>query len=187
MNRRLWLDATIGESGSGGGSRAKYKSAHMKRNFTTEEAKCMYKHLSRDAAGVDLRGFFLAVDSYGGVVNRSHLAAETSTWQRSSTMKLQYQFYWQNADEDAGRLKWLSDFYSDLYSGPNVDSRYQGTAYPGKHYEGCYINYPDRDMLAYPFWPQLYYGDQELYPFLQSVKRKYDPNNVFHHAMSIRA
>jgi FAD/FMN-containing dehydrogenase len=40
-------------------------------------------------------------------------------------------------------------------------------------------------MLAYPFWPQLYYGDQ-LYAFLQGVKRRYDPNNIFHHAMSVR-
>ncbi len=41
-------------------------------------------------------------------------------------------------------------------------------------------------MLAYPYWPQLYYGDQGLYPFLQGVKRRYDPNNIFHHAMSVR-
>jgi N-acylhexosamine oxidase len=40
-------------------------------------------------------------------------------------------------------------------------------------------------MLAYPFRPQLYYGDQ-LYAILQGVKRRYDPNNIFHHAMSVR-
>ena len=40
-------------------------------------------------------------------------------------------------------------------------------------------------MLAYPYWPQLYYGDR-LYSFLQDVKRRYDPNNIFHHAMSVR-
>jgi FAD/FMN-containing dehydrogenase len=32
----------------------------------------------------------------------------------------------------------------------------------------------------------LYYGEGELYPFLQDVKRRYDPNNIFHHSMSIR-
>jgi FAD/FMN-containing dehydrogenase len=42
-------------------------------------------------------------------------------------------------------------------------------------------------MLAHAFWPQLYYGDQGLYALLQQVKRRYDPNNVFHHAMSVRA
>ncbi|CCF95888.1 MULTISPECIES: FAD-binding protein [Ralstonia solanacearum species complex] len=39
---------------------------------------------------------------------------------------------------------------------------------------------------AYPFWPQLYYGNGDLYAFLQRVKRRYDPNNIFHHAMSVR-
>jgi hypothetical protein len=186
MTRRLWLDATIGDGGGEGSGRAKYKSAYMKRNFTRDEAKRIYRHMTRDVHGVDLQGFYLAVDSYGGAVNRPQMAEETSIWQRSSIMKLQFQSYWRDAEDDAGRLKWLKDFYSDLYSGPEVDPRYKSTPYPGEHYEGCYINYPDSDMLAYPFWPQLYYGDQGLYPFLQSVKRRYDPNNVFHHAMSIR-
>ncbi len=186
MSRRLWLDATIGDGGGEGNGRAKYKSAYMKTNFTVEEAKCMYKQLTRDVPGVEMRGFVLAIDSYGGAVNRSQLAEETSIWQRSSIMKLQFQSYWQNAEDDAGRLKWLRDFYSDLYSSTKADPRYASTPYPSEHYEGCYINYPDSDMLAYSFWPQLYYGDQGLYPFLQSVKRRYDPNNVFHHAMSVR-
>jgi hypothetical protein len=133
-----------------------------------------------------LKGFVPAIDSYGEAINRSQLAEETSSWQRASIMKLQFQSYWKNPEDDAGRLKWLKDFYSDLYSGSTVDPRYASTPYPGEHYEGCYINYPDSDMLAYQFWPQLYYGDQGLYPFLQSVKRRYDPNNIFHHAMSVR-
>jgi len=186
MSRRLWLDATIGGGGAEGSGRAKYKSAYMKTNFTAEEAKCIYKHMTRDVPGVDLRGFFLAIDSYGGAINHSHLTDETSSWQRSSIMKLQFQSYWQNPEDDAGRLKWLKEFYGDIYSGSKADSRYAATPYPNEHYEGCYINYPDSDMLEYSFWPQLYYGDQGLYPFLQSVKRRYDPNNVFHHAMSVR-
>jgi FAD/FMN-containing dehydrogenase len=41
-------------------------------------------------------------------------------------------------------------------------------------------------MLAYPFWPELYYGETGLVPVLKAVKQRYDPNNIFHHAMSIR-
>jgi hypothetical protein len=78
----------------------------------------------------------------------------------------------------------MREFYTDLYS-QHVDSRYAGTPYPNEYYEGCYINYPDSDMLAYAFWPQVYYGTGDLYPFLQQVKRRYDLNNIFHHKMSV--
>src|SRR4051812_15469021 len=185
LTRRLWLDATVEGSGSSS-SRAKYKSTYMKGNFSAAEAKCIYKHLKRTIPGVDLRGSILAVDSYGAAVNRAELIAETSICQRSSIMKLQFMSFWKNSEDDAGRLGWMSDFYRDLYSTDLVPSQYAGTPYPGKHYEGCYINYPDKDMLAYPFWPQLYYGDGDLYPFLQAVKQRYDLHNVFHHAMSVR-
>lgn len=185
LTKKLWLDATINAGGSGS-QRAKYKSTYMKENFTADEAKCIYKHLKRSIPGTDLRSSILAVDSYGGATNRASLVSETSAPQRSSVLKLQYQSYWHEAKDDAGRLQWMRDFYTDLYSGENVPAPYKGTPYPGKHYDGCYINYPDADMLAYSFWPQLYYGEGELYPFLQDVKAKYDPHNVFHHAMSVR-
>ena len=185
LSRSLWFDATV--NGDGGmRSRAKYKSTYMKENFTPAEAKCIYRHLKQPLPGVKVSRSVLAVDSYGGATNRSDLMAETSVPQRSSTMKLQFQAYWNDAQQDSAHLHWMSHFYTDLYSGENVPKRFAGTPYPGKHYEGCYINYPDKDMLAYPFWPQLYYGDGDLYPFLQGVKQQYDPHNIFHHAMSVR-
>ena len=186
VDRMLWLEATVGDSGSGHSGRAAYKSCYMKQNFTPAEAKCIYKHLTRTIPGVDLRGSVMAVDTYGGAVNKQGKAEGTSVWQRASIMKVQFQQYWDHADEDAGRLQWMRDFYTDLYS-QQVEPKYAGTPFPNEYYEGCYINYPDSDMLAYPFWPQVYYGTQDLYPFLQQVKRRYDSNNIFHHKMSIRA
>lgn len=185
MSLGSWYEATV-RGGVGGGTRAKYKSCYMKRTFTSAEARTIYKHLTKEIPGVELSGI-LAVDSYGGAVNRPELAGVTSIPQRASVMKLQFQTYWQNPADDDVRLKWMHDFYSDLYSGPDVDDQHKGTPYWNQQYEGCYINYPDADMLAYPFWPQLYYGDQGLYPFLQGVKKRYDPNNIFHFSMSVRA
>jgi FAD binding domain/Berberine and berberine like len=185
ITRAPWLNATI-SGGIGGGHRGKYKSSNMKRNFTSTEARCIYKHLTRDMPGVDLQGSILACDSYGGAINRPEMITETSIPQRSTTMKLQFQTYWSSPEDDAARQQWMSDFYTDLYSGTDAHPDYKGTPYPNDSYEGCYINYPDKDMLAYSYWPQLYYGEQDLYPFLQSVKRRYDPNNIFHHSMSIR-
>ena len=187
MTRHDWLGATAMNAGGPGGTRGKYKSTYMKRRFTSSEIQCIYKHMTRTIPGADLRGSMVAIDSYGGAINRKGLAEATAVHQRSSVLKLQYQSYWRDEQNDADHLTWITDFYREMYTGPHVDSRYSGTPYPGDRYEGCYINYPDKDMLAYPFWPQLYYGDRGLYSFLQGVKRRYDPNNVFHHAMSIRA
>ena len=186
MARYDWLLAVETDIGGGGSSRAKYKSVYMKRGFTAAEAQCMYKHMTRTINGADLRGSMVEIDSYGGATNRKNLVDETAVAQRSSVIKLQYQTYWREEKDDDAHLTWIRDFYGEMYSTSDVDARYRTTPYPGDRYDGCYINYPDKDMLAHPFWPQLYYSDQGLYPFLQVVKRRYDPNNVFHHAMSIR-
>jgi hypothetical protein len=188
MNLSPWLSATVhGGGGRGGVERLKYKSCYMKRNFSVAETVCFYKHLNRKVPGASMRGAMVLIDAFGGATNRKELIEETAVTQRSSVMKLQFLSSWIDPKEDAAHIGWMQDFYTDLYSGPDADPNHKGTPYPNDHYEGCYINYPDKDMLQYSFWPQLYYGNKDLYPFLQSVKRRYDPNNVFHHAMSVRA
>ncbi len=183
-----WLEETVGRGSGGSGgygtTRGKYKSCYMKKNFTTPELKRMYAWLTRDIPDVNT-GCIIAVDSYGGAANKAHLAGETAVPQRSSVMKLQYQMYWQNPAEDEVRLKYFNDMYTDIYSA-NVQDKYAGTPWHGEYYDGCYINYPDADMIKYTFWPELYYGTAGLYPFLQHVKKKYDPNNIFHNSMAVR-
>ncbi|HEY9138666.1 MAG TPA: BBE domain-containing protein, partial [Terriglobus sp.] len=184
-----WLEATVGRNSGGksgyGTTRGKYKSCYMKQNFTEAELKRMYAWLTRDIPDVNTL-CVIAVDSYGGAVNQRSLASQTAVSQRSSIMKLQYQMYWQNPAEDEARLKYFDDMYTDIYSA-NVQGKYAGTPFHGPYYEGCYINYPDADMARYNFWPELYYGVGGLHPFLKSVKKKYDPHNIFHNSMSIRA
>ncbi len=48
------------------------------------------------------------------------------------------------------------------------------------------MNYRDSDIVRYADRPELYYGRDGLYAFLQQVKKKYDPNNVFHSSMSVQ-
>ena len=184
MTRVFWADTEAAGGVRRGFSRSKYKSTYMKKNFTAYEAKVFYKHLTRLIPGVDLSRSVVEIDSYGGAINRKEMLKKTVAFQRSSIIKLQFMTFWTNPAEDEGHNTWVRDFYKDLYSSPEVDAAHQGTPFPGENYEGCYINYPDKDMLDYAYWPELYYGPN--YEFLQQIKRKYDPNNVFHHAMSIR-
>lgn len=185
MAKNPWITAASDGSGNGigGGSRAKYKSAYMKKAFTEAEALALYKMLTDDRS----RGLIVAVDSYGGATNNPERASDTSIPQRSSVMKLQYQSYWQDASEDEFRLKGIRDTFTAAYSTPVADQAHLGTPYPNDHYEGCYMNYPDVDMTKYDDWRDLYYGTGELYPLLQRVKKTYDPHNIFHHTMSVRA
>jgi hypothetical protein len=185
VTRHNWLDANVTNNASTE-QRRKHKSTYMKRSFTPAESACFYKYLNQMPAGVDLSHATVLIDSFGGEANKAGMLEETSTAQRASVMKMQFIVSWSELKDEAGNLKWIDDFYTELYSGADADPKHRGTPYPGDRYEGCYINYPDVDMLRYDYWPQLYYGGNGLYPFLQSVKRRYDPNNIFHHAMSIR-
>lgn len=188
FNQRPWIEAMIGDGGGpyfNSDTRAKYKSCYMKQNFTTEEAKRLHHHLTRQIDGINMN-FVVTVDSYGGRANDTALINETALPQRSSCMKLQFQMYWRDPAEDAPRLKFYDEMYSDVYAA-NVAAPYAGTPYPNDHYEGCYINYPDVDMLRYPFWQELYFGTGGLCDLLRDVKRTYDPHNVFHHSMTVRA
>lgn len=180
----MWIDSTIEGYQY---QRAKYGSCYMRRDFTDYEVGAFYKHLTRWLPGVDLTDAMVQIDSYGGQVNVPARREDTAVWARESVMKLQWEVYWTDPQQDGGHLQWKRDFYTELYSGPNVAAPHQGAPYPNELYEGCYINYPDVDMLAHPWWPQLYYGTGDVVPLLRSVKRRYDPNNIFHHAMSIRA
>ena len=180
---RPWLDATLADGGSGGGSRAKYKSAYMKQTFTPEECAAIWRYLK--STDTNAPSAILAIDSYGGAVNRPERGADTAIAQRSSILKLQWMCYWREASQDADRLKLMDDFFTAVYTGPHVPPEFQGTPM-GPRFEGCYMNYADADMLRYTYWPLLFYGTGGLYPFLQKVKQQYDPNNIFHSSMSIR-
>jgi FAD/FMN-containing dehydrogenase len=181
---RPWLDAAIGGGASGGFIRAKYKSAYMKQTFVPAEAQAIYRFFS--SGSLAAKSSVVSIDSYGGAINRPHLAAETAIAQRSSIMKLQWQCYWHDQAEDAEHLRGMDEFFTSVYTGSHVDQAHQGTPW-GDRYEGCYLNYADCDMLRYPWWPQLFHGRGDLYPFLQQTKAQYDPNNIFHHAMSVRS
>ncbi|QNI35566.1 FAD-dependent oxidoreductase [Edaphobacter albus] len=193
LNKLSWIDAN---SPSGGFRRPpgqpqlkfrhKYKSSYMKHGFTKEEAAIFYKHLNRTIPGVDLKGCVVLSDSFGGAVNKKQMLEETSLVQRESVLKCQFIASWTDPAQDAGHAQWIRDLFTELYGKSTAGAKYNGTPFWSDQYEGCYINYPDADMLQYDYWPQLYYGTGELYPFLQKVKKKYDPNNIFHHAMSIR-
>lgn len=125
----------------------------------------------------------LELFGYGGQVNTVRPGA-TAVAQRDAVLKADFHTIWTDEADDAANLTWVRDFYRDVYQDTG------GVPVSGRNCDGSYINYPDTD-LADPAWntsgvpwTTLYYKDN--YPRLQRVKARWDPRNVFHHALAVQ-
>jgi aclacinomycin oxidase len=107
----------------------------------------------------------------------------TASAQRGSIFDMACNTGWVDPQDAEKNLAWVRAFYRDLFAESG------GVPTPGDAYEGGFINHPDTD-LADPAmntsgvpWHTLYY--KENYPRLQKIKSRWDPRNVFRHALSI--
>ena len=170
-----------GEPGDQFNRRYKIKAAYLRRGYGADQLAAIYRNLTNDT-GNGSSGMLLV--GYGGQV-RSVPSGATAVAQRDVIMKAVFQNIWLDESEDAASVAWVRNLYRDVYAATG------GVPVPNDANDGSYINYPDAD-LADPAWntsgvpwPALYYKDN--YPRLRQVKARWDPRNVFHHALSIRA
>jgi FAD/FMN-containing dehydrogenase len=175
-----WLPLTTwpgtGEPGDATTRRYKIKAGYLRRAFTDAQLATIWRYLN-DPAGSS--GASMLLVGYGGQVNTVAPDA-TATFRRDAVLKVVYGTTWADDADDDANLAWIRAFYHDVYAatgGAPVE-------------DGSYINYPDND-LADPAWntsgvpwSALYYGDN--YPRLQRIKARWDPRDVFRHALSIR-
>jgi aclacinomycin oxidase len=178
-----WLHMTTwpgdGEGGDKVTRRYKLKAGYLRRSLTDAQLAAVYANLT-NSTGTPGGGMLLI--GYGGQVQAVPSGA-TAVAQRDVIMKTVYQASWQSESDDAAQLAWVRAFYRDVYAATG------GVPVPNDVSDGSYINYPDVD-LADPAWntsgvpwSTLYYKDN--YPRLQQVKARWDPRDVFRHALSI--
>jgi aclacinomycin oxidase len=181
--RLPWLHPTTwpgtGEAGNVITRRYKNKAGDLRRSFTEGQIATIYRYLT-DGSTNPTRGILFF--GYGGQVNAVPPGA-TADPHRDAVMKTVFQTIWADQSDDAANLAWIRDFYRDVYTGTG------GVPVPDQVNAGAYINYPDND-LADPAWNTsgvrwhtLYYGAN--YPRLQQAKARWDPRNVFHHALAV--
>jgi hexose oxidase len=173
-------------NGSGANQRGKYKSAYMRKPFPPEQVGAIYRQLQNIPAGLtlaDMTQSLLQVDTYGGRINIVDSAA-TAIPQRSSILKLQYQTYWTDEQQDEAHLQWIRDLYTSVYAAeggvPNPEKD------PTHNVDGCYYNYPDVDLnevVGDTGALKLYFGNN--LNRLIKTKQKWDPENYFNHRQSV--
>lgn len=160
--------------------KAKVKDAFFRKPLSDSQVATAYKYLT----GNDPVGGVLGMATYGGKINTVAPEATASN-QRDCILDVACNTGWADAAGEAASLAWLRSFYGELFKDTG------GVPVPNEQTGGCMINHPDSD-LADPQWNRsgvpwsaLYYNRN--YPRLQQVKAQWDPRNIFHHALSIRA
>jgi len=164
------------------GVSVKVKDALLKKPFTDAQTRVAYQYLTRD--DYDVMGGMLGFATYGGEINVVAPDA-TASVQRSAILDMACNTGWIDPKDADANLAWVRAFYRELFADTG------GVPTPNDAYDGAFINHPDVD-LADPAlnnsgvpWHTLYY--QSNYSRLQQIKARWDPRNIFHHALSIRA
>ena len=164
-----------------GGVSVKVKDALLKKRFTDHQIAVAHDYLTR--TDHDAMGGMLGLATYGGRINTVATDA-TAASQRGSILDTACTTGWVDPREEAKKLKWVRAFYRDLFAESG------GVPVPGEAYDGAFINHPDVDVADPALntsgvpWHTLYY--KENYQRLQRIKARWDPRDVFRHALSIR-
>jgi FAD/FMN-containing dehydrogenase len=159
----------------------KVKDALLRKRLTERQAAVAYDYLAR--TDHDVPGGMLGLVSYGGRVN-SLAPDATASAARDSILATSCTAGWGSPGDEERSLAWVRAFYRELYADTG------GVPVPGEACAGAMINHPDVDVADPAWntsgvpWHTLYYNDN--YPRLQRIKARFDPRNVFRHALSIR-
>ncbi len=102
--------------------------------------------------------------SLGGAVSKVPPAG-TAYFHREAGYIMQYITHWEADTEECPNISWVETLRQSML----------------RYVDGTYVNWPD---IFIKDWPCAYYGTN--YPELMRIKRKYDPENIFHFEQSIR-
>jgi hypothetical protein len=187
LARMSWLEFALNPlpdlfASPPGGVSVKVKDALVKKGFTDRQIGVAYDYLTR--TDHDVMGGMWGLATYGGRIN-TVARDSTASAQRDSILDIACTTGWLDPREEAKNMAWVRAFYRELFADTG------GVPVPSDAYSGAFINHPDTDLADPAFnksgvpWHTLYY--QENYPPLQRIKARWDPRNVFHHALSIRS
>ncbi|HEX5348580.1 MAG TPA: FAD-binding protein [Pseudonocardiaceae bacterium] len=178
-----WLTLTLTpDEYAGVSGRFKSKVAFLRTSWADEQITGLYRHLTDSDYQNPAAAVYLL--SHGGRINAVR-PADTAMPHRDAVLKAYWSVFWFDSREDDVHLRWIRDSYREVFADAG------GVPDPDAVYAGAFINYADADLVDPALntsgvpWHRLYYRDS--YSRLQQVKARWDPRNVFRHALSISA
>lgn len=186
-----WLHCQQTLNGSGPNQRGRYKSAYQTGIFTPTVLQAIWDTLTRNDPEKRLTQSLIQIQSFGGQINEASavIRRESSVAQRSSYLKWQPQCYWRDDSNasDQAHAQWIQGLFFAAFAN-------DGGVPVNAQFQGCYINYPDRDMLFIdgdpskglnPQWYKIFFPDLTIESRLRRTKQRWDPLNMFRNEMSV--
>jgi FAD/FMN-containing dehydrogenase len=160
--------------------RTKVKGAFLRSALDGSQIRTIVERLTSDDYG--WRGATAVFVSWGGQINALS-SQDTAVAERDSGALFSVASVWDDPGEDETHMTWARTLYRDVFAATG------GVPVPNDRTGGCYVNWPDPDLREAEWnesgvpWSELYYGGN--YERLQEAKRRWDPHQVFSHALSV--
>ncbi len=160
--------------------RSKTKGAFLRSGLARSQVRTIFERLTTD--DYRCRGAMAGFVSWGGKINALS-PQDTAAVERDAVALFSVGNFWADPDEDEMHLTWNRALYRDVFAATG------GVPVPNDWTGGCFVNWPDPDLLDQKWnrsgvpWSELYYGGN--YQKLQEAKRRWDPLQVFKHALSV--
>ncbi len=160
--------------------RSKIKGAFLRSALDGSQIRTIVDRLTSD--DYEWRGAMAGFVTWGGRINALS-PQDTAVAERDSVALFSVGNFWDNPEEDEKHLTWNRTLYRDVFAASG------GVPLPNERTGGCFINWPDPDLRDEAWnqsgvpWSELYYGSN--YKKLQEAKGRWDPHQVFKHALSV--
>ncbi|MCQ6556747.1 FAD-binding protein [Streptomyces sp. C10-9-1] len=176
-----WLKSVLGGVQWPGGARFKSKSTLLRKPWNDRQIGVLHDHLGRGGEEFATAAVYLTF--LGGRINAIHPDA-TAMPHRDCLFSAVHESLWGEEEQTERQMAWVRDLYRGLHADTG------GVPVPNAANGGAYVNYPDTD-LADPRWntsevpwSTLYHRGQ--YERLRRVKERWDPLDLFRHALGVR-
>jgi aclacinomycin oxidase len=158
--------------------RSKIKGALLRSALDGSQVRTVFERLTGDG----WRGSAATFVTWGGEINALS-PHDTAVAERDSVALFSVASLWDDPQADDEHVTWTRTLYRDVFAATG------GVPVPGDRTGGCFINWPDPDLLDGEWnrsgvpWSELDYGGN--YKQLRHAKARWDPHQVFKHVLSV--